>query len=291
MNKLGEINFENRPSRYPAFVEDVRKICGTKEIVFGLEDTRGFGRNLAAYLVGRKFEVKHVNPAYTAYCVARVLRDMVDTLQDAKHEDIFWTIRQMVKRRDLIVKSNVMNKNQLHSQLAYSYPSYRKFFAMVDSKSALCFWENYPSPEYIWNTTPEEIYQTIKPVHQALKIQRIHEIISMIERDGDTRKNIVKDIRHNKELIAEIDDELRKLIPLTGYKLHTMPGIDLVTEAQIISEIGDINRFPDSDKLARFMGLAQWQQGTKCDISLSCNPDGSSIGLRKAKTPGIQGVF
>jgi len=56
-------------------------------------------------------------------------------------------------------------------------------------------------------------------------------------------RNIVKDIRHNKELIAEIDDELRKLIPLTGYKLHTMPGIDLVTEAQIISEIGDINRF------------------------------------------------
>jgi len=179
------------------------------------------------------------------------------------------------------------------------------------------FWENYPSPEYIWNTTPEEIYQTIKPVHQALKIQRIHEIISMIERDGDTRKdyqperdfivrNIVKDIRHNKELIAEIDDELRKLIPLTGYKLHTMPGIDLVTEAQIISEIGDINRFPDSDKLARFMAwhgaiqlcrkgqrpkVQEWQQGTKCDISLSCNPDGSSIDLRKAKTPGIQGVF
>lgn len=109
----------------------MREICGTKEFVFGLEDTRGFGRNLAAYLVGRRFEVKHVNPAYTstvrlanpiihkddsydAYCVARVLRDMVDTLQDARHEDIFWTIRQKVKRRDLIVKSNVMNKNQLH---------------------------------------------------------------------------------------------------------------------------------------------------------------------------------
>jgi len=62
------------------------------------------------YLVGRKFEVKHVNPAYTsavrlanpiiykddsydAY-VCKVLRDMVDTLQDAKHEDIFWTIRR-----------------------------------------------------------------------------------------------------------------------------------------------------------------------------------------------------
>ena len=66
-----------------------------------IEDTRGFGRNLSAYLVGRRFDVKHVNPAYTsavrlsnpivykddgydAYCVARVLRDMVDGLPDAK---------------------------------------------------------------------------------------------------------------------------------------------------------------------------------------------------------------
>jgi len=115
MNKLGEVNFENRPSRYLHSLRMLGRLR-TKEIVFGLEDTRGFGRNLAAYLVGRKFEVKHVNPAYTsavrlanpiiykddsydAYCVARVLRDMVDTLKDAKHEDIFWTIRQMVKRR------------------------------------------------------------------------------------------------------------------------------------------------------------------------------------------------
>jgi len=144
---------------------------------------------------------------------------------------------------------------------------------MIDSKSALCFWENYPSPEYIWNTTPEEIYQTIKPVHQALKIQRIHEIISMIERDGDTRKdyqperdfivrNIVKDIRHNKELIAEIDDELRKLIPLTGYKLHTMPGIDLVTEAQIISEIGILTA---SQTQTSWLGLWAWH---RCNSAL-----------------------
>ena len=134
-NKLGEITFANRPSAYDKFMADVKKLYGGLQPIFGLEDTRGFGRNLAAYLVGRRFEVKHVNPAYTsavrpsnpiihkddsydAYCVARVLRDMADSLQDARDEDIFWTIRQLVKRRDLIVKSNVMNKNQLHSQLS-----------------------------------------------------------------------------------------------------------------------------------------------------------------------------
>ena len=44
MYKSGEVKFENKPSKFPAFVEDVRLICGTKEIVYGLEDTRGFGR-------------------------------------------------------------------------------------------------------------------------------------------------------------------------------------------------------------------------------------------------------
>ncbi len=233
---------KNQPSKFPAFVEDIRKICGTKPIVYK-------------------------DDSYDAYCVARVLRDMMDTLQDAKHEDIYWAIRQLAKRRDMIVKNNVMNKNQLHSQLSYSYPSYKKFFAQVDGKSALCFWENYPSPEHIWSTTPEQIYKTIKAVHQALKIERVHAIIDMIKKDGNTQKgyqeerdsivmNIVKDIKNNQELIKDIEVQLRKLLPQTGYKLQTMPGIDLITESKIVSEIGDINRFPDSDKLARFMGLA-----------------------------------
>jgi len=89
----------------------------------------------------------------------------------------------------------------------------------------------------------------------------------MIKKDGNTHKgyqeerdsivrNIVKDIKNNQELLKDIEEQLRKLLPQTGYKLQTMPGIDIITEAKLISEIGDINRFPDSNKLARFMGLA-----------------------------------
>jgi len=37
--------------------------------------------------------------------------------------------------------------------------------------------------------------------------------------------------------------------------------------------------------------MQEWQQGTKCDISLSRNPDGSSIGVRKAKTPVFREYF
>jgi transposase len=35
-----------------------------------------------------------------------------------------------------------------------------------------------------------------------------------------------------------------------------MPGINLIAAASIISEIGNIERFPNSDKLAQFSGVA-----------------------------------
>lgn len=50
--------------------------------------------------------------------------------------------------------------------------------------------------------------------------------------------------------------KLCKLMKTLGYKLETMPGIDTMTAGKIIAEIGDINRFPNADKLARFSGIA-----------------------------------
>lgn len=148
-----------RPGRFDKFIRAAKDMAGELELVFGLEDTHGYGRNLATYLTGHKYMVKTINPAYTnavrlsaptvykddsydAYCVARVLRDMLETLPDAQQQDIFWTIRQLVKRRDSLVKHGTMLQNQLHGQLMFNYPSYRQFFSEVDTKSALFFWEN-----------------------------------------------------------------------------------------------------------------------------------------------------
>lgn len=170
-NILGSITFENRPSKFDKFLSEAKKICGDLTPVFGLEDTHGFGRTLAVYLVAHKFIVKHVNPAYThsmrksapmsqkddnydAYCVARVLRDMIHKLPDAKNEDVYWAIRQLVKRRDLVTKSVVTSKNQLHAYLHNVYPGYTKFFSETDCKTALFFWETYPCPEKLKDVSP-----------------------------------------------------------------------------------------------------------------------------------------
>ena len=53
-----------------------------------------------------------------------------------------------------------------------------------------------------------------------------------------------------------VEGELKELMSLLDFQLDTMPGIDLVTASALIAEIGDIRRFANANKLARFAGIA-----------------------------------
>ncbi|MCL6456431.1 MAG: hypothetical protein K6T85_00345 [Gorillibacterium sp.] len=70
----------------------------------------------------------------------------LDELPDANSQDLYWTLCQLVERRNAIVKHASGLKNQMHQQLSYHYPSYKKFFCEIDGKAALSFWEKYPAP-------------------------------------------------------------------------------------------------------------------------------------------------
>jgi transposase len=65
--KLGEIPFENKPSAFPDFLKNVKKLTekGLTPI-FGLEDVGGYGRSLAMYLLDQNQQVREVNTALSA---------------------------------------------------------------------------------------------------------------------------------------------------------------------------------------------------------------------------------
>lgn len=67
---------------------------------------------------------------WDANCIASVLLRKLDTLPNANPQDLYWTIKMMVNRRDSIVKAVTTLTNQLHENLNYNYPSYKKFFLM-----------------------------------------------------------------------------------------------------------------------------------------------------------------
>jgi transposase len=161
-----------------------------------------------------------------------------------------------------------MLQNQLHVQLVNSYPSYKKFFTLVTCTTALYFWEKYSSPMHLRNITPEELGKELRQIGKnACSTRKAQKIVSLIEADGQIPKayqaerdfivkSMVQEIRYKSEAIKEVEQQLQHIVPLTGYQLETMPGIHLITASRIISEIGDIQRFANADKLARFAGIA-----------------------------------
>ncbi|WP_157418135.1 IS110 family transposase [Bacillus cereus] len=284
--KLGEIQFENKPSTFSEFLLEVETyVSNGLSVVFGLEDVGGYGRALAKYLVDHEQVVKEVNPAlsflerksqvmiqkndsWDAECVARILVNKFNQLPDAKPNDLFWSIQQLVSGRNALVKAQSALKNQLHIQLNHHYPSYKKFFSELDGKTSLAFWQQYPSPSCLEGTNIKRLTAFLLDVsNNTCSVKKASEILKLVKEDGHTMKeyqetrdflvrSIVRDIEFKKTEMKYIERELKQLVNLLDYQLETMPGIELVTASALIAEIGNVRRFPNANKLARFAGIA-----------------------------------
>lgn len=284
--KLGEIKFDNKPTSFPQLTNTVKKYTKKGLIaVYGLEDVGGFGRALAVYLTEKGCWVKEVNAklannrrkshvtvqksdSWDAECVAKVVRDELFNLPDAKPIDLYWAISQLVTQRKSQAKILTGMIKRIHQQLGYHYPSYKKFFSEVEGKSALAFWHKYPSPSHLHNVQVEELAQFLRRLsNNALSTKKAEQILRHVAEDGDTTrdfqekrdfivKGLVRNIRFYQKELGRIEAEIATLLQQLGFQLETMPGIDVVTAAELVAEIGDIHRFASPDKLARFAGIA-----------------------------------
>lgn len=232
--------------------------------MYGLENAYGYDRGLAVWLIQKGYFVKDVNPALSfaqrksvpmyqkndSYddddeAVALVLINKLDTLPDAVPDDAYWTLSQLMCRGDTIKTHQVRLKNQLHEQLCTVYPSYKQFFSDINCQTARYFFQEYPSPEYLNGKTVEGLEEELRVPRRAYQSAR------------DTITNsIICDLQHYNEQLKEVEQALKKMYPEFECTLMTTPGIDLVTACKLLSEIGDIKRFPNTDKLAKFAGVA-----------------------------------
>lgn len=285
-NKLGEIEFENKPSEFPKLVRKVKKYCvDGKEAVYGLENAYGYGRNLAKWLSDKGYIVKDVNLSLShreakhratykksdkddARAVAIVTINMLHELPNAYLNDVYWSLSQLVHRRDNIMSQLVRLKNQLHELLCISYPSYKKFFTDIGRPTALYFWEQYPSPRHLKGKTVEELRDELVPIsHNRCSTKTCENILDNVKDDKalendyqDSRdmiiRSLVKDLRHYEEQLKEVDEEIERMYNSMGCTLTTIPGVNVITAAKIVSEIGDVRRFSSASKLAQFAAIA-----------------------------------
>lgn len=246
--KLTEITVENKPSAFQKLIDHVNEYTDGLKTVYGLEDVGGNGRSLAVFLLEKGEWVKEVNSAlshaqrksypttqksdsWDAYCIACVLLAQLFKLPDAKPQDLYWTLDMLVNRRNSMVKASGALVNQLHTQLSHHYPSYKKFFSDVDGKTALAFWEQYPSPHLLQNVSLDELTIFLrKASRNSCSTRKATEILDLVGKDGDTKrayqetrdsivKSIVRDIKFKKQEIEQVEKDLENVLKLFGYKL------------------------------------------------------------------------
>lgn len=283
---LGDFTFESKISEYPKVIEKINEVIPDGLVpIWGLEDVCGNGRSLAVFLKENGYTVKEVNPSFSsserknhattkkndywdAKCIADVLIRKLNELPEATPNDLYWTLKQFVYRRDSLVKSATTAKIQLHEQLVKNYTSYKKFFSNIDGSTALDFWEKYPSPITLKGVTVIELRNFLRKASKnSCSTNKATTILELIEGDGDTFreyqnsrdelvKSYVRSLKYYKEEIEKLNKQIKDIISNLDYKLETLTGVGTVTAAQLISEIGDINRFKSAEKLAQYAGVA-----------------------------------
>lgn len=77
--------------------------------------------------------------------------------------------------------------------------------------------------------------------------------------------SLARNIRSLKDSISEINDAIADQMKLFPNTLMSLPGVGPVFSAGILSEIGDIRRFPDDDALAKMAGLV-WPRHQSADF-------------------------
>ena len=69
-------------------------------------------------------------------------------------------------------------------------------------------------------------------------------------------RSLIRQLLYLKREIEAVEVVMEKTEAKLGYRLKSMPGANTVTSCDLIAEIGDIHRFKNPDKLAKFAGIS-----------------------------------
>ena len=245
--ELSSLEFSNL--KLDEYVSWLNNLGEKENLLIGLEDTSANGLHISKTLDKEKFSYRHVPPVLTERerqkSVKRDKSDRVDAKRVGKvilnkYEETLpatnivtkkvkdtRAIDLLIQERDSLVRDQTELKNQMHSLLHQHYgDEYKKGFYDIFCMKALMMYED--------ELTKEKGYITKCILRKIQKLRLIAEQIKEIN------KEIVKISKTLKEVKI----------------LESIQGCGNLTACRIIVEIKDITRFPSSDHLASYAGIA-----------------------------------
>jgi transposase len=270
------------------------------ELIYGIEDHRGYGRAVTQTLQQAGRQIRVVNPLWThrqkdfygqdkddridARSVAAVVLRRADKLPDAGDASaLSAAIREAERTLDDLGRQRTRALNRLHGHLSDVYlASYETFFASLKRPWALRFFARFPLPQDLSGQSVEDLARTLQELagrHLGAARKSLGERAQHILTASAALQTQPRDqsLALKAELIRQLSEEILvnldrtgrleqllhdELLPAIGQKLESVPGIGTITAATILGEIGDVRRFPTRHAFAKYNGTAPASKST-----------------------------
>lgn len=283
-SKLEVVKEDSISMDYEGFKEFKKLNKEFPNAVYALESTGSYHINLLSFLMSYKKEVCLVNPALIkrfaqTISLRKTKTDTIDAVIIAKficknieHINYFTfqnidDITALARVRENLAKEIAKVKTQLKQHLAVVFPELL-FNYNVFTNTILHILKELPTTEIIKATdekTIQKVFDNIKAKHKA-KITP-QELISLaknsIGASSDAWEIVIK---HDVQMLIFLNEQLEKLTfdfinRINSSKkddmeiITSIKGISDITAAHFLSEVKDIKRFENRNKLSAYAGI------------------------------------
>jgi transposase len=255
-----------------------------QRVKFALEATGHYWIPLYEQLLRRGFQVEVINPLQSnrfrdfyiqplksdrrdSFVIANLLRFGQITKTQLADSRVM-ILRRLTRYRATLVHSLARTKNRIRTVLDECFPEYQQvpLFSIIFCKSSLALLKCYPTPEALLKLSPEELTAfLLKASSQRVGEAKARAILKAAEMSiascwlASTWQSILADLVQELEALLErthhVNQAIRDSLSQLPQSLTTIPGLNTIFAATIISEIGDISRFKSADQLLAYCGM------------------------------------
>jgi transposase len=273
-------SFDNNRLGFDLFLETLKSLDKSQEIRIGLESTGHYGSNLKQFITSNSYTYLEFNPYLThMFSKALSLRKTKTDKVDAKtissmlgsvdyktlHTKFYHIneLKQLVRYRHVQMVNRSKTLIELTNILDRIFPEFKPFFNERLSSSARFILKNFKSRARISKLSAKD-YESIRSHSRGkLSYVRVQKLKSLAKSSVgyETRADLLLlkySIKHYEDLskiIESVEHEIILIMENIDQTLTTIPGLNSISAAIIIAELGDFNNFTNPAQIVSFAGL------------------------------------
>jgi transposase len=271
---------QNNRSGFDQMLAKLRGLSGP--VTIGLEATGHYWLALYDELTGQGYSVTVLNPFQVSAYRRSGLRKLKTDASDAgwiadlmrvaspppttQSIPIFLQLRELTRFRFRLVEQTSDCKRKILSILDRVFPEYETLFSSVFLKSSRALLQEATTAQEIADFDLVELANLLASASRgrfglpkATAVQDLARqsvgIGFLADAVGIEMRCLLQQIDLLQHQVKQLDTKISTLIGQIPQHITSIPGVGPTTGAAILSEIGDVNRFPSVEKLVAYAGI------------------------------------